>query len=146
MLSNFYKNNGFYEVEINSSFAKLVNKNEFELIFNINAKSKVFFNNLDLNLPPDFDPNNFLKIKKIFSKIKGEPYSINQIDKILDEIDLITQMEQYLFINATVDEQLTDNKINLTFNIQEQEKYYVNKINIFGNNVTSENVIKTNLL
>ena len=51
-------------------------------------------------------------------------------------------MEQYLFINATVDEQLTDNKINLTFNIQEQEKYYVNKINIFGNNVTSENVIR----
>jgi hypothetical protein len=28
--------------------------------------------------------------KKLFKKIKGKPYSINTIDKILDEIDSIT--------------------------------------------------------
>ena len=57
LLTNFYKNNGYYNVEVNSSFAKLLNKNEFELIFNINAQSKIFFGELQLNLPLDFDKN-----------------------------------------------------------------------------------------
>ncbi len=142
LLTNYYRNNGYYNVKINSSFAKQLNNNEFELIFNIDAKSKVFFDNISLVLPSDFDENNFKKIKKLFSKIKGEAYSINTIDNILDEIDEITSMEQYQFINATVNEKLNDNKLDLIFKISETEKYYVKKINIFGNNITSENVIR----
>ena len=142
LLENYYKNNGYYNAKVNSSFAKLVNKNEFELIFNIDAKSKVFFGDLTLNLPTDFDEKNFLSIKKLFKKIKGEHYSINSIDKILEEIDIITTVEQFKFINATVTENLIDDKINLEFFIKEGEKFYVEKINIFGNNVTSENVIR----
>ena len=33
----------------------------------------------------------------------------------------------------------------MTFNILETEKFYVKKINIFGNNITSENVIRNQL-
>ena len=43
LLKNYYLNKGFYDVSINSSFAKLVNNDEFELIFNIDAKNKFFF-------------------------------------------------------------------------------------------------------
>ena len=53
LLLNFYKNNGYYFAEVNSSFAKLLNDNEFELIFNINAKSKTYFDNLKLEIPTD---------------------------------------------------------------------------------------------
>ena len=73
-------------------------ENEFELIFVVDAKSKVYFGDINLSLPSDFDENNFTKIIKLFKKIKDEPYSINSIDKILDEIDLITAQEQYQFI------------------------------------------------
>ena len=142
LLINFYKNNGYYNAKINSSFAKLINTNEFELIFNIDAKSIRYFGDLKLNLPTDFDEKNFIKINKLFEKTKGEKYSINTIDKILDEIDEITTYEQYKFINATVSEDLVDDKINLIFSIEETEKYFVKKINIFGNNVTAENVIR----
>ena len=145
LLKNYYKNNGYYNAEVNSSFARMINENEFELIFNIDAKSKIYFGELKLNLPSDFDENNFLKIKKLFEKIEGEKYSINTIDKILDEIDTITTYEQYKFINATVKEDVVNEKINLTFNIEETEKFYVKKINIFGNNVTSENVVRNQL-
>ena len=41
---------------------------EFELVFNIDAKSKVFFGDLSLDLPSDYDLNNFTKIKKLFNK------------------------------------------------------------------------------
>ena len=36
---------------------------------------------------------------------------------------------------------VVNNKINLTFKIAETEKIFVNKINIYGNNITSENVL-----
>ena len=102
LLKNFYLNKGYYNVEINSSFAKLINDDEFELIFNINANEKFYFNDLKLNLPNDFDKNNFEKIKNFFKKLKGKPYSINIIEEILDEIDKITLNEQYQSINANV--------------------------------------------
>jgi outer membrane protein insertion porin family len=145
LLKNYYLNNGYYNVKINSSFAKLVKENEFEVIFNINSNEQFFFGDIKLDLPTDFDENNFSRLRKLFQDIKGELYSINQIDKILNEIDLITLEEQYQFINATVEENLISNNINLIFKIKESDKYYVEKINIYGNNVTQENVIRNQL-
>ena len=43
------------------------------------------------------------------------------------------------------EEDIVENKINLNFIINEAEKYVVEKINIFGNNVTRENVIRNQL-
>jgi len=146
LLNNFYKNNGYYNVKINSSFAKLITDNNFELIFNIDPGSKIYFGKLDLNIPSDFDENNFSSIRKLFKKTKGKPYSINTIDKILEEIDYITTQEQYKFIKANVSESLGENTIDLKFNVEEGDKFYVNRINILGNTVTSENVIRNQLM
>ena len=84
LLKNYYLNNGYYNAVVKSSFAKIVGDNEFELIFNIDAKDKVLFGELNLNIPDDFDKDNFDKIYKLFDKIKNEPYSINLINKILN--------------------------------------------------------------
>jgi outer membrane protein insertion porin family len=146
LLKNFYKNNGYYNVAINSSFAKLIDENTFELIFNIDAGPKFLFGNLSLNLPIDFDKKNFNSLNKLFKKTKGKAYSINTIDKILNEIDLITTLEQYKFIKANVIESINQNSIDLEFIVEEGETFYVNRINIFGNNVTAENVFRNQLL
>jgi len=142
LLRNYYLNNGYYEAVVNASFAKLINDNEFELIFNIDAKNKIFFGDIKLEIPLDFDANNFKKLNKLFKDIENQPYSIDAINDILEEIDVITAQEQYQFIKATVSEKLFDDKINLIFKIEESDKYYVEKINIFGNSVTQENVIR----
>ena len=145
LLKNFYKNNGYYNVDIKSSFAKLTNNDEFELIFNIDAKDKIYFGDLNIDLPIDFNIENFNNILILFDQIKGEPFSIFIIDKILEEIDKVTLLEQYKFIKATVKEEVVDDKINLTFFIKESDKFYVDKINILGNNVTREHVIRNQL-
>ena len=142
LLTNFYLNKGYYNVEINTSFAKYINDNEFELIFNIDAKNKIFFGKLDVILPKSFDTNNFNNLNKLFSDLEGEPYSINLIDKILDEIDITTVNEEYLSTNVLVNENIIADKINLNFIIEETDAYTVEKINILGNNVTRENVIR----
>ena len=142
LLNNFYKNKGYYNIIIESSFANYLGNNEFEIIYNITSGNKYFFNNLSLNLPIDYDLNNFKKLTTMLSKFKGETYSLNSIDRILKEIDKIVLNEQYEFLKATVNEKINDDSIDLTFNISESEKFYVEKINIFGNNVTQENVIR----
>ena len=146
LLTNFYKNNGYYNVKINSSYAKLIDDSNFELIFNIDAGSKIYFGELNLKMPIDFDKNNFTSINKLFKKIKDKPYSINTIDKILNEIDKITSLEQYKFIKANVVESINNNKIDLVFIVEEGEKFYVDRINILGNTITSENVIRNQLM
>ena len=146
LLKNFYLNNGYYNVEINSSFARLINNDEFELIYNINAKEKVFFGNLSLTLPTDYENKNFKKINDLFKDLKNTRYSINKIEMILEEIDNVVLDEQYESVEAIVNEELIDNQLNLKFIVNETEKFFVKKINIFGNNITSENVIRNQLL
>ena len=79
LLKNFYLNKGYYDVEINSSFAKLVNDNQFELIFSIDAKDKFYFGDLELKLPSDYEASNFSKLQELFVEIKNKPYSINAL-------------------------------------------------------------------
>ena len=146
LLSNFYKNKGFYNVEIESSFASYLGNDEFEVLYNVSSGEKFYFNEFNLNLPMDYELDNFNELNKIFNDLKGEKYSLNSIDKILKEIDKIVLNEQFEFLKSSVQEEVTDNFINLTFNIGESEKFYVEKINILGNNITREEVIRNNLL
>ena len=145
LLKNFYLNKGYFKININSSFAKLISKNEFELVFNIDANEKFYFNNLKLNISDDYNRNNFKKITKLFDKLKGSPYSINSIDNVLNLIDDIVISKQFESIKATVEEKVVGNKIDLIFEVKETEKFFVERINILGNNVTDEKVIRNQL-
>ncbi len=142
LLKNFYLNKGYYNAKVNSSFAKLVNDNQFELIYNINANEKYYFDNINLKLAIDYDENNFSDLKSSLKKLKGKPYSINNISKIIKTIENIVLQEQFESIKVIPLENLVDNKINLTFKVEKSEKFVVKKINIFGNNITQENVIR----
>tara|TARA_B100000787_G_scaffold114077_1_gene84997 strand:+ start:191 stop:2443 length:2253 start_codon:yes stop_codon:yes gene_type:complete len=146
LLNNFYKNKGFFNVLIESSFANYLGNDKFEIIYNITSGKKFYFNEFNLNLPIDYERENFNQLNDVFQKLKGKNYSLNSIDKIIKEIDKIVLSEQFEFLKSTVIEEVKDNLINLTFDIGESEKFYVEKINVLGNNVTREDVIRNNLL
>ena len=145
LLKNFYLNKGFYNVVINSSFAKVTEKNSFELIYNINANSKLFFGNLTIDIPNDFSKTNYEEVENFFDKLKNEEYSVNRIEDIVEKIETITINEQYESIKASVNEQIVDNKININFKIEEIEKFFIERINILGNNITRESVIRNQI-
>ncbi len=146
LLKNFYLNKGYYNVEINSSFAKMINDNEFELIYNINAGNKVYFNELSISFPKDFNEINYKKLNQVLVNLNEKPYSINSVEKILNEIDQITINEEFRSITANIDEKIFEDKIDIKFIIKETESYIVERINIFGNNVTRESVIRNQLI
>ena len=70
LLNNFYKNKGFYNVVIESSFANYLGNDEFEIIYNISSGKKFYFNEFNLNLPIDYDRDNFEQLNKIFKNLK----------------------------------------------------------------------------
>ena len=146
LLKNFYLNKGYYEVKINSSFAKMLNEKEFELIYNIIPNKKFFFNKISLDLPIDFDRANFEDLNTLFKKLNGKKYSLYVIEDILDEIENIILDEEFKTLKTEVDENVFDNKIDLTFSVSEGKKYTINRINIYGNNITQENVIRNQLI
>ena len=146
LLKNYYLNKGYYNVKINSSFARLDENNRFELIFNISPGQKIYFNDLTLKLPTDYDEKNFVKINEIFKDIKGKNYSLYEIENILDELENITIIEEFSSIKAIVNENIVLDRINIEFNLQELEASYLSRINIFGNNITEENVIRNQLI
>ena len=146
LLKNFYLNRGFYNVKINSSFARMLNEKEFELIYNIVPNKRFYFNKISLDLPIDFDQANFKDLNKLFNKLNGKKYSLFVIEDILDEIEKIILDEEYKTLKTKVDENVFDNKIDLTFSVSEGKKYTVERINIYGNNITQENVIRNQLI
>ena len=119
----------------------MMNLNLFTILIQIKN-----FCELSIQLPSDFDNLNYQRINYLFAKMKDEPYSLNRVSEILDEIDLISLNEQYQSVKSSVNEVIADNRINLNFNIKKNKKFVIERINIFGNNITRENVIRNQFI
>ena len=147
LLKNFYLNEGYYNAKISQTSANIIQENNFNLTYNINAGKKYFFKNLTLNIPADYDPSNFKFIQLLLDDLKDKAYSLNRINELLNEIDNIAVTKQYEFINASFSENIVDdNKINIEFVINESQKLYVDRINILGNDITNETAIRNLLI
>mgnify|MGYP006137644943 CR=1 FL=1 len=147
LIENYFKNLGYYDVKILSSFAEFNTYGNFNLTYNINSGSIYYFNDLELNLPKDYDVSDFKLIQDQLIKLKGEKFSLNDFNNILTDIEKIASSRLYDFIDAKVDEQVVDNdKINFKFNVEDSTSFYVEKINILGNYTTIEEVIRNRLI
>ena len=143
LIKNFYLNNGYYEVIVNEAFAQYTEKEKFLLTYNINEGSKYYINETKLILPDSYDKNNFSKIIKTLEKLKNKKYSLIKLSKIINELDKITLLKQYEFISASINEKIVDNyRIDISLIIEETEKSYIERIDVVGNNITQETVIR----
>ena len=143
LLINFYKNKGYFNAEVQSETIQFDENNNFKLIFKVNAGDKYFFNKFSINYPDNYDQVFFKKIDEKLNRFSNELYSFKILEKILKEIESIAKRENYEFVDANIDENIVENNlINININIVESEKFYVKKINILGNNITIEDVIR----
>ncbi len=142
LLERFYLNKGFYNVQIKNSSA-IFNDNHFNLVYNIDAGNIYTIRNTKLVLPDDFDKKDFKDVEKVLKKLKNEKYSLNKLNKVVKQIDRISVSRLYDFIDASIETEIIGNdKLDITFLVAESEKFYVKKINVIGNNITEERVIR----
>ena len=146
LLRNYYKSSGFYDVKINSKSAQLSNTGEAELTFSIDEGKRYTINKISTNVDSVFDKKIFLPLEKVYEKYIGEYYSPFKIKKLLDELDDLIDSNNLQFVEHNVKEELDENSINIILNVYEGEKKLVELINILGNSVTDESVIRGELI
>ncbi len=146
-LSKFYKNRGYFDVNIKSTTATISDDNQFELIFNINAGKKFYFNDLKIVNNNIYQDENIKKFQNQFDNLKGKKYSFKILESLIDELNDFILLNDFVFINATYKEIIKDeNKIDIIINFDDLDKQYVERINIFGNFITDEKVIRNKLV
>ena len=146
LLINYYKSIGYYDVQVNSTSADISESSDINLNFNINAGQRYFIDKISTNVDPVFDKNLFFPLKEIYKETTGDYYSPFKIKKILKEIDNLIELNNLQFVEHRVKESINNDKISLVFDIFEGEKVLIERINVLGNSVTNEDVVRSELL
>ncbi len=146
LLVNYYKSLGFYDVKVQSNIAEINEAGEVDIRYSIDEGERIIINKITTNLDDVFNKETFLPLNKIYKEYIGQYYSPFKIKKILDDIDLLISANNLQFVEHNVQEEVLGDKISITFNIFEGEKILVERINIFGNNITNEDVIRGELI
>ena len=146
LLTNYYKSIGYYDVKVLSEIVEVKDNYLAEITFNINAGTRYRISKISTNVDQVLDKKLFLPLNNIYKKTIGEYYSPFTVKKLLDELDLIINNEDLQFIEHNVNEILKEDTIELIINVVEGQKVVVEKIEISGNSVTNETVIRSALL
>ncbi len=146
LLKNYYASIGYRDAVVNSNFAEINEDGEINLIFSIDAGKRYVIKKISTNADKVFDQKLFFPLNDIYKKYIGEYYSPFKIKKMLDELDRIIEDNNVQFVEHNVEEFVEDNTISIQFNVFEGDKFLVERIDISGNNITNENVIRGELL
>jgi outer membrane protein insertion porin family len=149
LLKLFYKSKSFYDVQIETTFASLDKNNNFTLTYSINSGKKYKFGDIEIKSETSIlKDSNILDIKNISEKIiKNKMYSMPALSVIEKQVNTYLENEKYANIEIDIEEiKKSDDKINLIIKLNSLKKTLISKINIYGNSITEEKVIRDNLL
>ncbi|MBL6857181.1 MAG: outer membrane protein assembly factor BamA [Pelagibacteraceae bacterium] len=146
LLTNYYKSIGYYDVQVLSSNAEVSKDNSTTLTYTISAGTRYKINKISTNIADVLDKKAFLGLQDEYKETIGKYYSPFLVKKLLDELDLLIVNNDLQFVEHSVNEILSDDNIEIKINIYEGQKKLVERINILGNTVTNESVIRSELL
>ena len=149
LLRDFYKSKGFYDAQIESAFASPDKNNNFSITFSINAGKKYKFGEFEIKKNSSlYKEQDISEIKNIGDKlIKNQTYSTNIATKLNKEIESYLESKKYNNFEINIQEfKKNEEVINILLQINDEQKILINKVNIQGNLITEEKVIRDNLL
>ena len=149
LLKSYYKSKGFYDVQIESVFASLDKKNNFTLTYSINSGKKYKFGNIEIKTESSIlKESSISDIKNISEKlIKDKLYSSPVILTIEKQVNTYLEDKKYANIEIDIEElKKSDDKIDLIIKLNSLKQTLIGKINIYGNSITEEKVIRDNLV
>jgi len=146
LLENYYKSLGYYDVQILSNSAEVSNQNFTTLTYTINAGNRYKVNKISLNLSEVLNKELFTSLEKNYQSIIGKYYSPFKVKNLLDDLDELIVDNDLQFIEHNVNETISNENIEIAINIFEGKKELVERINILGNTVTDESVIRSEML
>ncbi len=146
LLTNYYKSNGYYNVEVNSKTAKINEAGDAEITYSINEGQRFIISKISTKVDSVFDKEIFFPLNNVYEDYIGDYYSPFKIKKLLESIDNLIAKNNLQFVEHNVQETLDEKTISIIFNIFEGEKKLVERIDVLGNSITTEAVIRGELL
>ena len=143
LLRRFYNRHGYADFAVVSAIAELSrDKTSFVLTFTIDEGNRYKVSDIKINSAvPDVNANQWYKYVTFD---KGDWYNSDEVEKTVNELTEELSKKGFVFVevvpNITKDRE--NSKLDVTFDIKENAKVFVNRINITGNTRTLDEVIR----
>ena len=149
LLKDFYKSKGFYDAQIESAFAGVDKNNYFSITFSINSGKKYKFGDFEIKTSSSlYKEQDILEIKNTSNKLlKNAIYSPLILNKLNRDLTSYLESKRYNNFEINILESKKDNEIiDIVLQLNDEQKNIIKKINIQGNTITEEKVIRDNLV
>ncbi|WP_269513309.1 outer membrane protein assembly factor BamA [Brevundimonas subvibrioides] len=146
-LRKFYTNRGYYDFRITSAVAELApDDSAFGVTLTVDEGDRYNFGTIDVVTENDRLNADFLKL--LLPIQSGDLYESDKIESSVDALTFAAGSAGYAFvdINPTYRANPDTDTVDVTFNISEGQRVYVDRINVIGNTRTIDPVIRRELL
>ena len=143
LLKKFYNNNGYINFEVINAVAELdKNAENFFITFTVNEGDKYRFG--EVNIQNDIDDLPLSALAESITTISGDVYNASEIDTSIEMATSKLGEIGYAFVDIqpNVVQNNANNTIDLTYNIYDGPRVYVERIDIFGNQRTYDYVVR----
>ena len=145
LLRRYYLKEGYADFNIKSAFAELTkDKKGFFITYSIEEGKRYKFGNVKISIKGNKKVYDIEEIKKITDPLIDANYDIDKLDNAIKDIKIYGGNLGFAFmvVRPNLKKNATNRKIDITINISESKKVYVNRINIQGNTRTQDRVIR----
>jgi outer membrane protein insertion porin family len=146
-LRKFYSNRGYYDFRIVSAVAELTpDDRAFGITMTVDEGAKYNFGNISVVTQNDRLNAEFLKL--LIPIRSGDLYESDKIESSVDALTFAAGSAGYAFVDIkpTYRANPETKLVDVTFNISEGQRVYIDRINIVGNTRTIDPVIRRELM
>lgn len=146
-LRKFYTNRGYYDFRILSSVAELKPDNSaFGMTLTLDEGDRYNFG--EVKVVTESDRLNADFLTRLLPIRSGDLYESDRIQSAVDTLTFAAGSAGYAFveINPTYRANPETDKVDVTFNVKEGQRVYIDRINVVGNTRTLDSVIRRELM
>ncbi len=144
-IENLYKDHGFMMAKVYKTKVDFINKErEIAVTFSIQEGNKFFVRNINASGDEIFGEDELLPL---ISLEKGKPYSQAKLIQSINRLKDLWGAKGYIYADVypqTMPDEKT-NTVDVAFHVERGNKLYVNRINITGNKITRDKIIRRQL-
>lgn len=146
-LRKFYTNRGYYDFRVLSAISELAPDNSaFAITITVDEGDRYNFGTVDVVTENDRLNPDFLKL--LLPIRTGDLYESDKIESAVDALTFAAGSAGYAFVEIEPSFRANPetDTVDVTFNVKEGQRVYVDRINIIGNTRTLDNVVRREMM
>ena len=146
-LRDFYTNRGYYDFRIVSAVAELT-PDEEDFVISITVDEGAEYQFGELHVETENDRLNPEFLRALVPIREGSRYESDQIEAAVDALTFAAGAAGYAFVDIRPQEQANPETgtVDVTFNVREGPRVYVERIDVVGNTQTIDPVIRREIM